>query len=966
MKGKKAFQSITTFLVWLLLAGLSNIISFCDGTTFLIWFPLAVAILAIYRIGKPAIYPVFIAAFIFKWFLWRDYPYSPFFFLSIFAFAFFNTFAAFLGTYFLKRKAGLKQEDIFSFHKIISFSLFIITVPAITGALAAIVPDWIAGLSINFQTSFITAFCANFLSIALIIPFEFSWRKSYSISISSPKLIELLALTGLLLGFVGLIITNALQNLMFNFLLAYLLTPLFLWLAIRFESRVFTLINLLIIVLIFILSNYVVNSFPILPIGQPYIMLQGFGVLVILIVFLTHSFVKDRLLYLDNLNISESRFREIIENMPVPLAILLKNGQTEYINSDFEKLTSFKLHQINTPQKWFFHLFPNKDYQNEVKENWKETLELIAKVERIEREYKIITAKKEEKLILFSLSHIQDKVLVTLQDITHRKKMLSLIRESERKQAVLLKNLQGMVFQSSFEKNFNMTFVSDGALNLTGYLPSQFTEGHTISFNKLIVERFRDYVWETIQSAVKNKEPYELQYQILTREGKQKWVSEKGTGLYDEMGVCYGIESFLTDNTERIKMLDNLILSEQKYRSLFENMPVALWEDDYSQIKTYLKELEDSGVTDLHRYFSEHPKKVKELVNRVKIIDLNKESVKLYEAKSKEELLRSIDQVFVEEDYTSFSKTVVSLYKGTTNIEKYISHVSINGINKTLSVSWFVMPGHEQNLSRVLVSINDISELREAEHEIRKLNQQLEEKVILRTRELDETNKELEAFSYSVSHDLKAPLRAIKGFSELLSSELEENTEEKVIRYLSHIRENSDKMTSLINDLLQFSRLGRKSLKISEINTRELVNSIWTELISYNNNIKAVLKIEDIHPIKADLALIRQVFTNILSNSLKFTTETRAPEVIIKSRKIKGFTEFSISDNGIGFDQKFEEKIFKVFQRLHTNDEYEGSGIGLALVKRIIMMHGGQIWAKSKENQGTEFIFTISVEIDSE
>jgi PAS domain S-box-containing protein len=668
----------------------------------------------------------------------------------------------------------------------------------------------------------------------------------------------------------------------------------------------------------------------------------------------------------ENLKPDESRLQEIIENMPFPVAILTKNGTTEYINSDFEKLTSFKLSDINTIQKWFNNFFPGLDIQNKIKKDWIETLELIPKADRIEKEFKIITGEKEEKFVQFRISYVQDKIMLAINDLTHRKKILSLIRESEKRQSILLQNLQGMVFQSKFERNIRMNFVSEGAFKLTGYFASEFTDGKTISFNKLIVEKYRDYVWETIQAAVKNEEPYELQYQIITRSGEKKWINEKGTGLFDESGICYGIEGFLTDITDRVKMLDNLILNEQKYRSLFENMPLALWEDDYSEIILYLKKLEESGISKLEKYFSDNPQNVLEIVNKVKIIDLNKESVRLYETKNKEELLKSMDKVFMKEDYPAFARTILSLYKGKTNIENYVSKFKINNTQKTLSISWFVMPGHEKDLSRVLVSINDITVLTEAEKEIHKLNRELEEKVVKRTRELDETNKELEAFSYSVSHDLKAPLRAIKGFSELLLTELKENTDNKVTRDLNNILENTDKMSGLINDLLQFSRLGKNSLNISSIDTTSLVNSIWAELVSYHPDKKAQLNLNNLHPIRGDQSLIRLVFINLLSNSLKFTDIDRIPIINIKSEKKKGFIEFSLSDNGIGFNQKFEEKIFMVFQRLHTVDEYEGNGIGLALVKRIILMHGGQISVRSQEKQGTEFIFSISVEIDSE
>ncbi len=184
----------------------------------------------------------------------------------------------------------------------------------------------------------------------------------------------------------------------------------------------------------------------------------------------------------------------------------------------------------------------------------------------------------------------------------------------------------------------------------------------------------------------------------------------------------------------------------------------------------------------------------------------------------------------MEEHYDSLVDLIIRLRSGETYIENNATPISIGGQDKTLSISWYVVPGHEQDLSRVLVTIVDVTELSKARREILELNQQLEEKVVKRTMELDRANRELEAFSYSVSHDLKAPLRAIKGFSALLRAETEKDLDEKALRYLNHVTENADNMVSLINDLLQFSRLGRKSLRISEIDTAALTRSVWNEL----------------------------------------------------------------------------------------------------------------------------------------
>ncbi len=321
--------------------------------------------------------------------------------------------------------------------------------------------------------------------------------------------------------------------------------------------------------------------------------------------------------------------------------------------------------------------------------------------------------------------------------------------------------------------------------------------------------------------------------------------------------------------------------------------------------------------------------------------------------------------IFVEEHYSSLVELIFRLMKGERYINNNATEITIGGETKTLSISWYVMPGHEHDLSRVLVTIVDITDLAGAKKEILELNEHLEEKVVKRTLELDRANRELEAFSYSVSHDLKAPLRAIKGFSELLKKETWGSLDENSRRYLNHVSENAGNMINLINDLLRFSRMGRKNLDLTEVEMSQLVSAVRDDLVSVNDD-DVVFHIHSLPVIRADEGLLRQVFINLISNALKFSTRVKPAEISISGEMRGSDWIFSVQDNGIGFEQKFGEKIFKVFQRLHTSDEYEGSGVGLALVQRIVHRHGGRVWAEGYSGKGATFFFTIPVEIDSE
>jgi len=244
--------------------------------------------------------------------------------------------------------------------------------------------------------------------------------------------------------------------------------------------------------------------------------------------------------------------------------------------------------------------------------------------------------------------------------------------------------------------------------------------------------------------------------------------------------------------------------------------------------------------------------------------------------------------------------------------------------------------------------------------EIGRLNSELEQKVVERTAQLTAVNKELEAFSYSVSHDLRAPLRHIGGFTDLLLKNvaLQENAVAR--RYLSMVIDSVRQMGALIDDLLSFSRMGRSELMKGRLDLNDIIQNVIAELTPGTEGRAIEWKIGDLPEIHGDTAMMRVVFVNLLSNALKYS-RGRNPAVIEvgSERGPDGKTVFFVRDNGVGFDMKYVDKLFGVFQRLHTVDEFEGTGIGLATVRRIIQRHEGRIWAQAAVDQGATFYFTF-------
>lgn len=228
-----------------------------------------------------------------------------------------------------------------------------------------------------------------------------------------------------------------------------------------------------------------------------------------------------------------------------------------------------------------------------------------------------------------------------------------------------------------------------------------------------------------------------------------------------------------------------------------------------------------------------------------------------------------------------------------------------------------------------------------------------------RSRQLEAANKELESFTYSVSHDLMAPLRAIEGFSRILLKELADTIDEEARRRLNAIRGNAQSMGRLIDDLLALSRLGRAAMSLTAFDMGHLVSDVWKEVLPAGSEARAELRMDSLPPAFGDRSLIKQVVSNLLLNALKFS-RSRTPAVIEVGGRCEGDENlFYVKDNGVGFDMRYYDKLFGVFQRLHSDEEYDGTGVGLAIVQRIIHRHDGRIWAQSKVNEGAVFFFTL-------
>jgi PAS domain S-box-containing protein len=323
-----------------------------------------------------------------------------------------------------------------------------------------------------------------------------------------------------------------------------------------------------------------------------------------------------------------------------------------------------------------------------------------------------------------------------------------------------------------------------------------------------------------------------------------------------------------------------------------------------------------------------------------------------------------VDSRYLPGDANTLSEIVVPLRVqerviGVLNIE----NPELDGVNPRQQR---VMAAFAERAALALENARLVESLETAVAEVQQLNFVLEKRVAERTEalehrttQLEEANKELEAFSYSVSHDLRTPLRAIDGFSTILVENYAEQLPPDAQRFLKRVSESAQRMNHLVNDLLAFSRLTRKDLNKQQVAPLYLVHEVLQELQRDQTGREIEWIIRDLPECYADPSLLRQVYANLIGNALKFTRQKHQARIEISSQEKNGETIYFISDNGAGFDMQYADKLFGVFQRLHTSDEFEGTGIGLANVKRIITRHGGRIWAEAEVERGATFYFTL-------
>ena len=433
-------------------------------------------------------------------------------------------------------------------------------------------------------------------------------------------------------------------------------------------------------------------------------------------------------------------------------------------------------------------------------------------------------------------------------------------------------------------------------------------------------------VLERWNGAIASGKPFDMEFPLRGVDGRFRMFLTRVMPFKDSNGQVVRWFGTNTDISERKEVEERLKESERRYRTLFNEMVVA-----FALLEVIYDE---EGRPYDFRYLA---------VNSAFESQSGQSSSVV--GKTIREVLPDLDPFWFE----TYGRVATS--GESVHIERHVQAIT----------RWVDVTAFRASEGQVGVTFLDVTTRKEAELQIRKLNDELEERVLCRTSELESANKELEAFTYSVSHDLRAPLRHISGFSKLLSEEYGSELPAEAQHHVQRIQEGTRRMGQLVDDLLNLGRIGRQEIRLQVTDLKTVVKEVIEELQPECEGRQIEWRVGQLPFAHCDPGLVKQVFQNLIANAIKFT-RPRTPAVIeVGQQEADGNQIIFVRDNGVGFSMKYCDKLFGVFQRLHRAEDFEGTGVGLATVLRIIKKHSGRIWAEAALDKGATFYFTIGV-----
>ena len=505
------------------------------------------------------------------------------------------------------------------------------------------------------------------------------------------------------------------------------------------------------------------------------------------------------------------------------------------------------------------------------------------------------------------------KVRGSFQDITEHKIMVDEIKRNEERFRSTLDNMM----EGCQIIGFDWEYI---------YLNHAAEIHNKRSNSELLGNKYADMwpgiektkIYDIIKDCLENRNSHQLENYFVYPDGSDGWFD---LGIQP---ITEGVFILSIDITERKKVEIAHRESEERFTLFFNESPIP----------ACISRLKDSKITNVNAAWCTFMG-----YNHDDVVGFSAEELGILDKSTREKIMNIVFQ----KGYIKNFETIVKTKNSTRNILSSLELISIGG---------------EVYIINMIV---DITEQKQAEAAIQNINKELETRVDERTSQLLAANKELESFAYSVSHDLRAPLRGIHGFTQILIEDYSDKLDDEGKRVCSVIQKNSKKMGRLIDEILTFSRLNRSEMHKAEVDMKLLIQSVFNELTTPEDRKKIRLNIKEIHNSLCDHTLIKQVWANLISNAIKFSSKQDKPVIEISSTIEDNKIIYHIKDNGVGFDMKYVNKLFGVFQRLHSDNEFQGTGVGLAIVQRIVQRHGGRIRAEGAINKGASFYFSLPI-----
>jgi len=486
-------------------------------------------------------------------------------------------------------------------------------------------------------------------------------------------------------------------------------------------------------------------------------------------------------------------------------------------------------------------------------------------------------------------------------DIRDIARMEEALRESEQRYRHIVED--GVEFIGRANVDGTITFVNRALWHHFSMNRKEFLGRKVIDF---IPDEDREVFLKFLSTLTRQNPVADIELRVIMPNGDMRWHLWTVRAIYSLSSRFIEFQGFGHDITDRRQAEKALLASRQEIQTILESM------------------------TDIYLV----------LDCNWRIIEMNSEAEKIIKVKRGNLLGKVFWDLFPQAVNNDF-------YKHYHIAMEAQVPVHFEGASDIFPGVWFEAHAYPSQKGLSIFS-RDVTERKKIEEVLKK-----------HLSELEAANKDLESFSYSVSHDLRAPLRAIDGYARMILKKQGDTFDEETLRKFNEIRLNAHMMGQLIDDLLTFSRLGRKHMSTANLDMNALIGDVWKELTVINPEREITLTMSSLPSCHGDRTLMRQVYANLLSNAVKFTRNRDAARI-----EVGGYTDgdeviYYVRDNGVGFDMTYYDKLFGVFQRLHSTDDFEGTGIGLALVKRIVHRHGGRVWAEGKINEGSIFYFTL-------